>query len=99
MSLSSGYCTSLVTIYLDSARESPIHAGPESRNAVPHSTRFCSAEYPSHNRWGESLPPKPGGDDIPRDGSACDSAATPTEQSQPRQMALGEVGSEPTAGW
>jgi putative transposase len=48
--------------------------------------------------WGESLPLKPAGDDISRDGSACDSATTPTEQSQPRQMPLGEVGSEPTAG-
>ncbi|RLM90004.1 RNA-guided endonuclease TnpB family protein [Haloarcula sp. Atlit-7R] len=51
-----------------------------------------------HDPWGESLPLKPAGDDIPRDGSACDSAATPTEQSQPRQMTLGEVGSEPSAG-
>jgi len=50
------------------------------------------------NPWGESLPLKPAGDDIPRDGSACDSAATPTEQSLPRQMTLGEVGSEPSAG-
>ncbi|MFC7135369.1 MULTISPECIES: transposase [Salinibaculum] len=51
-----------------------------------------------HDPWGESLPLKPAGDDIPRDGSAGDSAATPTEQSHPRQMTLGEVGSEPTAG-
>ena len=51
-----------------------------------------------HDPWGESLPLKPVGDDIPRDGSACDSAATPTEQSQPRQMTLREVGSEPSAG-
>ncbi len=51
-----------------------------------------------HDPWGESLPLKPAGDDIPRDRSACDSAATPTEQSQPRQMTLGEVGSEPSAG-
>jgi putative transposase len=51
-----------------------------------------------HDPWGESLPLKPAGDDISRDGSACDSAATPTEQSQPRQMTLGEVGSEPSAG-
>lgn len=51
-----------------------------------------------HDPWGESLPLKPAGDDISRDGSACDSAATPTEQSQPRQMTLGEVGSEPPAG-
>jgi putative transposase len=51
-----------------------------------------------HDPWGESLPVKSAGDDISRDGSACDSAATPTEQSQPRQMTLGEVGSEPTAG-
>ena len=50
------------------------------------------------NPWGESLPLKLAGDDISRDGSACDSAATPTEQSQPRQMTLGEVGSEPSAG-
>jgi putative transposase len=42
--------------------------------------------------WGESLPLKPAGDDISRDGSACDSAATPTEQSQPRQMTLGAYG-------
>ena len=51
-----------------------------------------------HDPWGESLPLKLAGDDISRDGSACDSVATPTEQSQPRQMTLGEVGSEPTAG-
>jgi putative transposase len=51
-----------------------------------------------HDPWGESLPLKPAGDDISRDRSACDSAATPTEQSKPRQMTLGEVGSEPTAG-
>jgi len=51
-----------------------------------------------HDPWGESLPLKPAGDDISRDGSACDSAATPTEKSQPRQMTLGEVGSEPSAG-
>jgi putative transposase len=41
---------------------------------------------------------KPADDDIPRDGSVCDSAATPTEQSQSRQMTPGEVGSEPSAG-
>ncbi|WP_225336099.1 RNA-guided endonuclease TnpB family protein [Halomicrobium urmianum] len=37
-----------------------------------------------HDPWGESLSLKPADDDISRDGSACDSAATPTEQSQPR---------------
>jgi putative transposase len=51
-----------------------------------------------HDPWGESLPLNPADDDSSRDGSACDSAATPTEQSQPRQMTLGEVGSEPSAG-
>jgi putative transposase len=51
-----------------------------------------------HDPWGESLPLKPAGDDISGDGSVCDSAAAPTEQSQPRQMTLGEVGPEPTAG-
>ncbi|MUV85061.1 IS200/IS605 family element transposase accessory protein TnpB [Natronomonas sp. CBA1123] len=51
-----------------------------------------------HDPWGESLPLKPAGDDISRDGSARDSATAPSEQSQPRQMTLGEVGSEPTAG-
>lgn len=48
--------------------------------------------------WGESLPLKPVGDDSPRDGSARDSTETHSEQSPPRQMTLGESGSEPTAG-
>jgi len=47
--------------------------------------------------WGESVPLKPAGDDSPRDGSACDSTTTHAEQSQPRQMTLGEFGSKPTA--
>jgi len=48
--------------------------------------------------WGESLPLKPAGDDSPRDGSARDSTAARSEQRPSRQMTLGEVGSEPTAG-
>ena len=48
--------------------------------------------------WGESLPLKPADNDSPRDGSARDSTSTPTEQRPPRQMTVGEVGSEPTAG-
>ena len=51
--------------------------------------------------WGESLPGKPAGDDIPRDGSACDSATTHRETSEePSQMTLSgfqSTGSEPTA--
>ena len=47
--------------------------------------------------WGESVPLKPAGDDSPRDGSACDSTTTHTEQSQPEQMTLSEFGSKPTA--
>jgi putative transposase len=35
------------------------------------------------NPWGESLPLKLAGDDIPRDGSACDSAATSFETAEP----------------
>lgn len=47
--------------------------------------------------WGESLPVKSAGDDISRDGSACDSATTHFEQSQSEQMTLGAFESEPTA--
>ena len=47
--------------------------------------------------WGESLPVKAADDDISRDGSACDSATTHSEQSHPEQMTLGAFGSEPTA--
>jgi putative transposase len=48
--------------------------------------------------WGESLSLKPAGDDIPRDGRTCDSATTPTKQSQSQQMTLGSYAeSEPTA--
>ena len=48
--------------------------------------------------WGESLPLKPADGDSPRDGSARDSTATRSEQRPSRQMTLGELGSEPTAG-
>jgi putative transposase len=49
--------------------------------------------------WGESLPLKPAGDDIPRDGSACDSATTHRETSEnPSQMTLSTFhGSKPSA--
>jgi putative transposase len=47
--------------------------------------------------WGESVPLKPAGNDSPRDGSACDSTTTHTEQSQSEQMTLSEFGSKPTA--
>jgi putative transposase len=48
--------------------------------------------------WGESLPLKPAGNDIPRDGSACDSATTHRETSSPQQMSLSPFdGSEPSA--
>jgi putative transposase len=47
--------------------------------------------------WGESLPVKSADSDIPRDGSACDSATTHSEQSQSEQMTLGAFESEPTA--
>ena len=47
--------------------------------------------------WGESLPVKAADDDIPRDGSACDSATTHSEQSSPQQMTLGDFESKPTA--
>ena len=35
-----------------------------------------------HDPWGESLPLKPAGDNISRDGSACDSATTHRETSE-----------------
>ena len=47
--------------------------------------------------WGESLPVKSAGDDISRDGSACDSAMIHSEQSSSQQMTLGAFGSEPSA--
>ena len=47
--------------------------------------------------WGESVPLKTADDDSPRDGSACDSTTTHTEQSQSEQMTLGDFGSKPTA--
>jgi putative transposase len=48
--------------------------------------------------WGESLPLKPAGDDISRDGSACDSATTHRETSSPQQMSLSTFhGSDPSA--
>ena len=47
--------------------------------------------------WGESLPVKAADDDISRDGSACDSATTHSEQSLPQQMTLGEFESQPTS--
>ena len=52
-----------------------------------------------HDPWGESLPLKPAGDDIPRDGSACDSTTTHRETSEePSQMTLSIFhGSEPSA--
>ena len=52
-----------------------------------------------HDPWGESLPLKPAGDDISRDGSACDSATTHRETSEePSQMTLSAFhGSEPSA--
>ncbi len=40
---------------------------------------------------------KPADSDSPRDGSACDSTTTHTEQSHSAQMTLGEFGSKPTA--
>ncbi|MFD1588189.1 RNA-guided endonuclease InsQ/TnpB family protein [Halorientalis brevis] len=55
-----------------------------------------------HDPWGESLPLKPAGDDILRDGSACDSARTHHETSLPQQMSLSayqSTGSEPTASF
>ncbi|MFB6360670.1 MAG: RNA-guided endonuclease TnpB family protein [Halobacteriales archaeon] len=48
--------------------------------------------------WGESLPLKPVGNDSPRDGSASDSTATPTDQRPPSQMTVGAAGSKPSAG-
>jgi len=52
-----------------------------------------------HDPWGESLPLKPAGDDIPRGGSACDSTTTHRETSEePSQMTLSTFhGSEPSA--
>jgi len=53
-----------------------------------------------HDPWGESLPLKSAGDDIPRDGSACDSATTHREQSPAQQMTLSayqSTGSAPSA--
>jgi putative transposase len=52
-----------------------------------------------HDPWGESLPLKPAGDDISRDGSACDSATTHRETSEkPSQITLSTFhGSEPSA--
>ncbi|MFB6224455.1 MAG: RNA-guided endonuclease TnpB family protein, partial [Haloarcula sp.] len=49
--------------------------------------------------WGESLPLKPAGDDISRDGSACDNATTHRETSEkPSEMTLSTShGSEPSA--
>jgi Transposase and inactivated derivatives len=49
--------------------------------------------------WGESLPLKPAGDDIPRNGRACDSTMTHRETSEePSQMTLSTFhGSEPSA--
>ena len=49
--------------------------------------------------WGESVPLKLAGDDIPRDGSACDSATIHRETSEnPSQMTLSAFhGSEPSA--
>lgn len=49
--------------------------------------------------WGESLPLKPASDDIPRDGSACDSATTHRETSEKSsQMTLAAFhGSESSA--
>ena len=64
--------------------------GDEFRPAVTIADR--------HSPWDESIPVKSAGDDILRDRSACDSAATPPEQSPPRQMTPGAVGLEPTAG-
>ncbi|MFC7078250.1 transposase [Haloarcula halophila] len=52
-----------------------------------------------HDPWGESLPLKPAGNDISRDGSACDSATTHRETSEESsQMTLSTFhGSEPSA--
>jgi putative transposase len=52
-----------------------------------------------HDPWGESLPLKSAGDDISRDGSACDSATTQRETSEKHsQMTLSTFdGSEPSA--
>jgi putative transposase len=53
-----------------------------------------------HDPWGESLPMKPAGDDISRDGSACDSTRIHRETSSSQQMSLSayqSTGSEPTA--
>jgi len=53
-----------------------------------------------HDPWGESLPLKPAGDDISRDGSACDSATTHRAQSSSQQMTLSayqSTGSKPSA--
>ena len=49
--------------------------------------------------WGESLPLKPAGDDIPRNGCACDSTRTHRETSEESsQMTLSAFhGSEPSA--
>jgi putative transposase len=51
------------------------------------------------NPWGESLPLKPAGDDIPRNGCACDSTRTHRETSEKSsQMTLSAFhGSEPSA--
>ena len=46
-----------------------------------------------HDPWGESLPLKLAGDDIPRDGSTLDSATAHSEPSAKHaQMTLGEWG-------
>ncbi|WP_433633350.1 RNA-guided endonuclease TnpB family protein [Halomicrococcus sp. NG-SE-24] len=45
--------------------------------------------------WGESLPVKSAGDDLPRDGSACDSTTEHQDASRkPRQMTLSAYSSE-----
>lgn len=51
------------------------------------------------NPWGESLPLKPADDDIPEDGSACDSATTHREKNETTsQMTLSAIdGPEPSA--
>ncbi len=65
------------------------------------STDTTPVERPRYQPIGigilESAPLKPAANDSPRDRSACDSTATPITGSYPKQVLLGEVGSESTA--
>ena len=77
----------------------PMSDGCSDARSEPRSKQGVNESIDRHDPWGESLPLKPAGDDISRDGSACDSATTHRETSEePSQMTLSTFhGSEPSA--